>query len=40
MNEKVIEFLQQNAKIEEAAPTTPLPPEEPAPPETSAVNPS
>jgi trigger factor len=40
MNEKVIEFLQQTAKIEEAAPTTPLPPEEPAPPETSAVNPS
>ena len=40
MNEKVIEFLQQNAKIEDVTPITPLPPEEPASPETSAVNPS
>jgi len=40
MNEKVIEFLQQNAKIEEVAPITAVPPEEPAPPEASAANPS
>lgn len=34
MSEKVIEFLQQNAKIEDVAPVSPLPPEAPA------VNPS
>jgi len=34
MNEKVIEFLQQNAKIEDVPPSTPAAPEAPA------VNPS
>jgi trigger factor len=40
MNEKVIEFLQQNAKIEDVTPVTPLPPEAPATPKAPAVNPS
>jgi hypothetical protein len=34
MNEKVVEFLQQNAKIEDVPPSTPAAPEAPA------VNPS
>jgi len=40
MNEKVIEFLQQNAKIEDVTPSSPLPPDAPAAPEAPAVNPS
>jgi trigger factor len=43
MNEKVIEFLQQNAKIEDVTPVSPLPPEAPATPaspENPGVNPS
>jgi hypothetical protein len=41
MNEKVIDFLQANAKIEDVAPATPPSSEAPAAqPEGSTVNPS